>query len=344
MLRKINLFILIIIPCIISTQLRACDVPVFRYALERWPAATYTLTASTGGGLSAGQGEAIARCRELSVAQDLKANLRFVTASVRTGESRLMLTYPLAGGRQAEIWSGPLTEENAGRIAVSPAREMIARRLLDGQAVVWVLLESGDNDRDQAAASLLEIELQKLEKSLSLPEALSGVAARDLPELKIDFSLVRVSRSDPDEQVLVRMLSSTEPDLDAFSGQPMAFPVFGRARVLYALVGEGINPETVSRACAFLVGPCACEIKDLTPGMDLLVAADWQSAVRQSWVNAVDALPLASLASLAGRSADASDGERGVFGPVFGILAAVAAVLAVVVIVSIRMVRSGRNK
>jgi hypothetical protein len=97
-------------------------------------------------------------------------------------------------------------------------------------------------------------------------------------ELKLAFSMLRVSRDDPAEQFLVSMLLETEPDLKDFSA-PMAFPVFGRGRALYALVGKGINADTIHEACEFLIGPCSCQIKDLNPGADLLMAVAWDDLI-----------------------------------------------------------------
>jgi hypothetical protein len=59
----------------------------------------------------------------------------------------------------------------------------------------------------------------------------------------------------------------------------MAFPVFGRGRVLWALVGAGIAKENIAEAGEFLTGPCSCQVKSLNPGCDLLLAADWESAL-----------------------------------------------------------------
>ena len=70
------------------------------------------------------------------------------------------------------------------------------------------------------------------------------------------------------------MLLGSEPDLAGSKG-PMAFPVFGRGRVLYALVGAGITVDTVRRAGAFIGGECSCTIKHGNPGTDLLLVADW---------------------------------------------------------------------
>jgi hypothetical protein len=53
------------------------------------------------------------------------------------------------------------------------------------------------------------------------------------------------------------------------------FPVFGQGRVLYALVGAGINEMTIAETCGFLVGACSCQVKALNPGTDLLIWADW---------------------------------------------------------------------
>ncbi len=331
--------------CMLPAVLSACDVPVFRYALERWPAAAYHLSAFTGGGLSAEEAGVAESCGELYGGQNVRANLRFeVDTAAADRHKRLALTYRLNRDRRLSIWSGPLTRANARRVVESPARDEIARGLLRGQAAVWVLLECGDRERDRAAAGLLESELKKLEKTLTLPEAVNAAALRELPELRIGFSLVRVSRLDPDEQVLVKILTNMEPDLKDYADQPLAFPVFGRGRALYALAGDGINSQNIYDACAFLVGPCSCEIKDLTPGMDLLIRADWQSALKHSWVNAVDPLPLSGLGAMAGQDAGPAGARRGMSGPLLTMLAAVAAVLAVVVIVSIRIISSGRGK
>ena len=48
-----------------------------------------------------------------------------------------------------------------------------------------------------------------------------------------------------------------------------------RGRLLYALVGAGINPYNIAGACAFLTGPCLCVYKATAPGTQLLTTADW---------------------------------------------------------------------
>jgi hypothetical protein len=61
----------------------------------------------------------------------------------------------------------------------------------------------------------------------------------------------------------------------------MAFPIFGRGRIRYGLVGKGIDKENIHEACAYLTGPCKCQIKQGVEnrGMDLVTAIDWNRMV-----------------------------------------------------------------
>jgi hypothetical protein len=98
-------------------------------------------------------------------------------------------------------------------------------------------------------------------------------------DLRLAFSILRLSREAPGENVFIDMLLATEPDL-ATLGEPIVFPVFGRGRVLYALAGGGIRSETIDEAAQFLIGRCSCQVKEENPGADLLVSADWEAMVR----------------------------------------------------------------
>jgi hypothetical protein len=156
----------------------------------------------------------------------------------------------------------------------------VVEYLTEGQTAVWIFLESGNTAKDKAALGLLEKELETAirelkEEAESMPEGLAG------PDLTYEFSIVPVSRSDPNESVLLSLLQSSESDLDEYSGEPVIFPVFGRGRALYALIGEGINTDNIREAIAFIVGPCGCEIKMMNPGVDLLLAANWDAAAMQ---------------------------------------------------------------
>ncbi len=43
------------------------------------------------------------------------------------------------------------------------------------------------------------------------------------------------------------------------------------------MLGKGINAETIQDAAKFLCGACSCLVKRLNPGVDLLMAADWDA-------------------------------------------------------------------
>lgn len=303
----------------------ACSVPVFRYALEHWEPDPYRLTVFHRGPLSAAEADRVASLTQRLHDPDGRrlANLEVVTvdlageveAEVRALGERLggdalplvVLQRPAIGPRSGEVvCRGPLQEEFLERAFDSPLRKTIAAQLLEGESIVWVLLESGDAAQDAAAFATLTSELKRLGETLRLP-SIDPADAAELsvtPEtLKLSFAAHRLSRADEGEEVLREMLLSVEPDLrdDMYRGEPMAFPIFGRGRVLYALIGEGIQRDTIEEACRFLTAGCQCTVKRENPGVDLLFAVAWWRYVEPS-------VPLKSpppLVGLAGFGAEA---------------------------------------
>jgi hypothetical protein len=91
--------------------------------------------------------------------------------------------------------------------------------------------------------------------------------------------VLRISRTDAAETILLTLLLNSESDLHEYGSEPIVFPVYGRGRAFLSLVGKGINEETIMRMAGFLTGPCACEIKMENPGTDLLIAAQWMAAI-----------------------------------------------------------------
>lgn len=274
---------------------RACSVPVFRWALEKWSPGVYDLVVLYRGALSAEDqalvdlltspaagGDAPSNIRVVPVNLDAEPDTEYAALWKEQPNAALpwaLLRSPTSLQPARTIWAGALAELSSVNFLDSPARRELARRILDGESGVWLLLECGDAEKDDAAARLLEETLGRLEKTLRLPDmtgdpVLTGANAPDVSGLRVAFSLIRISRRDDAEKWLVRMLEQSEPDLPG-SREPIAFPVFGRGRVLYAFIGAGIDAENIANACAFLVGRCSCEIKEGNPGMDLLIAAQW---------------------------------------------------------------------
>jgi hypothetical protein len=215
--------------------------------------------------------------------------------------------YPKASGIEEDVWRGPLTDDAVGTLLDSPKRRQIIQRLLDGSAAVWVLLESGDAEKDDAVAQLLQAEISRMQDTLELPQSVTGSAysgwnTPEPPALPIVFSLVCVSRADAAERMFVEMLLRSESDLTTFV-EPIAFPVFGRGRVLYALVGAGINEDNIREACTFLVEACTCQVKAQSPGTDILMSVDWESSIRQKLVTELALVPFPALSEVVGTGA-----------------------------------------
>lgn len=313
---------------LLGTTIRACSVPVFRYALERWPADLYDITVFHRGPLAPGDRAALEEL-EKSSSDAPYANLEVTTVDL-AGELEeptqklwetqaapeppwTVVRYPKELETEQVVWSGPLGASAVRKLLHSPVRREVARRILRGNAAVWILLESGNKKKDDAAAGLLETHLKELEKTLDLPELFAedfGTDPEDVPELGISFSTIRLSRSNPEEQMFVKMLLGPDPELGKLA-EPVAFPVFGRGRLLCALAGEQIDEENVEAVCSFLVGPCSCQVKAMNPGVDLLMSVDWDGLITGEL--AIDeALPpltgFSELAALAAEGAERPDG------------------------------------
>jgi len=288
-----------------ASPARACSIPVFRYALERWPADNYRAVIFHRGPMdpnsqavvdwlttAAGDDAAAANIKVRTV--DLDGELDVGTKALWQGQVEPMLPwmvvqYPGFAALDEAVWAGTVDMRAAEALVDSPKRRQIARLILSGESVVWVLLACGDREKDEAAFKLLGRQLDKLQKTLkleagddfALPEDFyddwsESSAPRPTLPLRVAFSQVRVSRDDPAERMFVKMLLGSEKDLKTFA-EPMVFPIYGRGRVLCALVGKGINDANIQDVCEFLTGWCSCDIKEQNPGTDMLMRVDWQA-------------------------------------------------------------------
>lgn len=259
-----------------------CQVPVFRYALEQWAPSPYRVVVRVprnGGGEEVSRAVALLRgAREAPVR---------VEEVEREGAATMEVFYPVRRGASAmrRVWESVLSVGEVEALLWSPLREDLVRRLFRGETAVWIFLESGDVAKDQAARGVVEAALVEARSVLKLPELGSAdigerKGAHELPPPRIDFGMVSLSRDRGEERVFVAMLTGVEDGLRERAGEPMAFPVFGRGRVLEPLIGRGITRENVLEYGGYLCGPCSCEVKEQNPGVDLLVTADWEPVDR----------------------------------------------------------------
>lgn len=293
----------------------ACSVPVFRYALERWPPDRFDVLVFGQGPLTPENSPPLKRLQQAFEGGRAPANLILLTfdtagpqkideASRRIWQAHqaqaakskqpwMVVRFPAELRIDKDVWAGPLTEEVVEQLLVSPKRTELARRVLSGDSVVWVLLESGDKAKDDQAAKLLDDELKRLVKELHLPqieESDQRYVSTSGPELKLAFSTLRLSRTDPQERMLLAMLTAEAPGAAAKQPGPAVVPVFGRGRALTVLTGEDLKRETIEEVAAFLTGECSCQAKEAHPGVDLLISADWDGLISGQFTLA-EALP-----------------------------------------------------
>lgn len=296
-------WILLIIAAFLVLPVRsvyACSTPVFRYAMERWPADYYDGILIHKGPLADDDPASVLLQDEQAEFLNLRLSKIDLESSPADQNSpdpgeriksqlgievpeklpAIVLWYPWNKGRAAPFWTGQFTPETIKALIQSPKRQELARRLTDGETAVWIFIESGNAAKDKAAKQLLEQELASAVKEL---EEMAPDLAEELemPGLSYKFSVLPVSRSDAKEQMFLEMLLKSEPDLDEYADEPIVFPTFGRGRALFALVGDGINTDNLREAIAFITGPCGCEVKMLNPGVDLLMAENWDASVMQ---------------------------------------------------------------
>jgi len=296
----------------------ACDTPVYRYALENWPPSPYVAFIFHKGELTEDQNEIVTLLRKAMESEEAPTNIyvRPVDVSGELGKidsgiweavqteslPLVAITYPNRPNAEGIVWKSPLDLAGARLIVDSPLRHEVATRLIRGETCVWILLESGKKDVDDEAAKLLETAPKEVPSREAAPDPYAmppeGEEDAELVARKweLNSSVLRVSRDNAAEAILLKMLLGSEPDLydEEYEGEPMAFPIFGRGRALFALVGKGINRENILMACEFLLGPCACQIKNLNPGTDLLIAANWD-LVHSTMIEEIDLPSLAHI-------------------------------------------------
>jgi len=305
----------------------ACQTPVFRYALERWPGDYYPMMIYHDRPLSPDDKAIVEWLEKVQETEGSQVSVYVLDISkpVATQPTSrpspiaaqrayllkkfpppadipkpvMVLRYPAQPGPKGPVWpvvySGRLDGKIVREIVDSPVRRKIAKRLLGGDSAVWLLLESGDKSKDDLAAKTLETELGRMGKELQLPEQPptpdAGYYEDEITvELKVAFSVLRVSRSAPGERMFIKMLLGSEEGLDEID-EPIAFPIFGRGRALVAFAGKGICTENIEDACIFLIGRCSCQVKGGNPGTDIMFSTNWDAALAGQPLMTVPPMP-----------------------------------------------------
>jgi hypothetical protein len=276
----------------------ACSVPVFRYALERWKPDAYKGIFIYRGEISEQEKALLARLTD-AAGVDAPLNLiikpvnsdtfskekltGFLKGPVPDKLPLLTIWYPGQMGKSPPFLRETLTPSLVNKLVQSPKRQEVAESLIKGASVIWVFIPSGNPKKDDSALNLIRQELDlALKKYERNPFTILEGSKRK--RLTYGFPIITLSRDDPAEYILIKTLMQSESDLYEHTDEPMVFPVFGRGRLLGCLFGEYITKKHIDEATFFLSGACSCEVKDLNPGVDLLMAAPWDYVVMNSFI------------------------------------------------------------
>jgi hypothetical protein len=273
----------------------ACNIPVFRYALERWKSDAYELIIFHDANFAPSKSAAIKALRASSERQGnitlsmgnvdsltpaqaavwKRIRREDLSVSAATSEPHAVLKTQL---RQKPIivWHGALADVRESGILDSPARKKMTSRLLAGDSVVCLLLKSKDEKANRTVRATLDETLAKLQTKVRIPEGVGLPGSELFSEvpLLVQFRTIEVEHGSQEEQFLVGLFSQLQPE--AFErGEPLVIPVFGRGRALEVIPGSDLSSTTIEELTLFLSGPCSCQVKDQNPGFDLLFSVDW---------------------------------------------------------------------
>lgn len=271
-----------LIPILLAlvSSANACSLPVFRYALDRWHPDAFTLHVSAEDAKEPGVAKFL---RNFSAASALNLNIERITEGPST-----LLAPDTKESLSRPIWSGVATVAFLESLSKSSVSREIVTRILKGDSVVWVVVESGNADVDAPFVAALQKRLDYLQQVVRIPEAdptdLSSKPGPG-PALELKYSVLRVPHQSPDNQgspqgeaLLVKMLAGAKSGL-ADSNGPWVAAVFGRGRVLGAWPAVGFGDEQIEEIALFLAGACSCQVKRQNPGWDLLLHVDWDEAL-----------------------------------------------------------------
>ena len=286
---------LLLLSLVASTPSRgqACNIPVFRYALERWNPDTARVMVFYEGSLGDGDEALVSRMEQDTKALGGTTNAEMVRIDVTgaMGEKERAIwnsiqkganvklpyvaaQFSLSNNRSVTAWHGTLKDSTVQVLRDSPARKELAKRFLAGHSVVWLLVKSGDDAKNRIAKKTVEDELSVLEKKIKLPEGIGLPGSELFSEvpLLVKFSVLELDPNDPDEQLLVKLFQGFE---SSKTDEPLLVPVFGKGRALEVLPANQVDAPLIGDLTMFLCGACSCQVKERNPGFDLWMSVDW---------------------------------------------------------------------
>ena len=273
---------------LMTSTASACNIPVFRYALERWKPDQAEILIFHSAALTENETSFVRDLR--SVPANVDVNLHDVTKSLSEDAAMIwesvresaegphvVVRCPVGRDQIVNAWTGPLSDAISANVVTSPARTEVGRRLCAGHSVVWLVMKSSDEAKNEAVLKLLNEELNELAQEIPLPEGIGLPGSElhsDVP-LLMKFSVVEVEENDPKENFLRSFFHGLDPEA-AEAKEPLVVPVFGRGRALEVIPASTITAELLKDLTVFLSGACSCRVKERNPGFDLLLQTNWE--------------------------------------------------------------------
>ena len=292
---------------LLSLNSFACSVPVFRYALEYWQPDPYQIILSYNPAQTNNFPEVLAEIKKY------KANRTFIFKKIKSSHQneKITLKYPADKRIRNIVWEAPLSTQNLGNILNSPAREEFVGKILNGDSLVFLLLEGSNSKQNTKIANIILTNIPLLEKEIKLPHEYVDIPKEDLKiydtNIVFKLSMMRLSRTNLQEKVFINILTKSLPESIYKQSDPIVFPVFARGRMLAALREKDINYKTLKKMCEYVAGECSCEIKSGNPGFDIFIPTGWNFEKNKSLISDIVLPPLSGFSEFlpAKKSTDA---------------------------------------
>lgn len=274
----------------------ACNIPVFRYALERWRTDKLELMVFTSGKLTNDQSQKIAKLEKQSVAAGGSANIEIrqidtrkldnvdadLWQSLQSADSKVAAPYVVVRGSHMKgpfyCWQGHADSANFDRLVDSPVRAQLAKKLLNGNSIVWLVIKSKREQANKELLAMLDEQIKALANKIELPEGIGLPGSELFSEvpLLLNYSVLEIDRDAEEESFLLGIAEGFQPE--AFEeGEPLVMPVFGRGRALEVIPADQMTSALVRDLTQFLCAACSCQVKEQNPGFDLLLNVDWDT-------------------------------------------------------------------
>ncbi len=267
--------------------IRACTTPVFLYAMQMWQQDAYQGLVIYRDALTDEEEKILytiqrsipdkfplnLSIQKMEISSDRKALKRVLGREIPKDLPAFILWHGGSMGFGPPFWKSTLQEAAVADLANSPVRKEIAGHLARGVPIVWVFVRSGNDEKDNRTAGILEDELDAAKAEI-LQDPVFQPYFKHIIDRNNLFPVVEISRGSASEQVLLPMLLAYYPGLKELD-EPLLFPVFGRGRAVGVLKGDEIEAMNLEDVIAFLLNPCSCQIKVANPGFDLMLKGDW---------------------------------------------------------------------